>query len=116
MKVMLLVFFWHWGCCASWILTLWANSESPVLSQSAETFKRKCQEQQLLVPPLWQCASSCITNDLWLSGQHKHKCASSATLLTWPGSGRLFLFPKLKSTLKGWWFQMIQEITENSQT
>jgi hypothetical protein len=31
-------------------------------------------------------------------------------------SADIFLFPKLKSTLKGRRFRMIQEITENSQT
>jgi hypothetical protein len=70
-------------------------------------------EKQLLVPPAWQCASSCIAIDSWLFGQHEHNCASSATLLTWPGSRDSFLFPKLKSTLKGRQFQTIQEMTEN---
>jgi hypothetical protein len=61
-------------------------------------FKRKCQERktsvvekQLLVPPSWQWASPCIATDSRPFGQHEHNCASSATLLLWPGSGRLFL-------------------------
>jgi hypothetical protein len=84
-------FFWHQGCYALSILTSGVNSELLVLSQSAETSKRKCQEKntsvvdkQLLVPPSWQCANSCIATDLWLFGQHKHTCASSATLLPTP--------------------------------
>jgi hypothetical protein len=59
---------------------------------------RKCQEKktsavekQLLVPPSWRYASSCIATDSWLFGQHKHNCAPSATLHNSPGSGRLFL-------------------------
>jgi hypothetical protein len=47
--------------------------------------KTSVLEIQLLVPPSRQCAISCIATDLW------HNCASSATLLTWPGSSRLFL-------------------------
>jgi hypothetical protein len=70
--------------------------------------------EQLLVLPSWQCASSFIATDSWLFVQHEHSCASSATLLTWPAD--FSLFPKLKSTLKGQWFQTIHEITENSHT
>jgi hypothetical protein len=97
-EVMLTVAFGHRGCCASWILMSGANSELLVLPRSAETSKRKCQEKktsvvnkQLLVPPSWQCTSSCIATDLPLLGQHERNCASSATLLTWLCSGRLFL-------------------------
>jgi hypothetical protein len=78
-----------------------ANSELLVLSQisqSAETSKRKCHEKktsvvdkQLLVPPSGQCTSSCIATDLPLFCQHDCNCASSATLLIRPSSGRLFL-------------------------
>jgi transposase len=183
-----------------------ANSESLVLSRSAETSKRICQDKrrQLRRNNSWflhhDCASSGITlirdflantnttvlpqppyspelapqasqwfvtfwptrtqlcflshpthltwllrhhTDSWLFGQHEHNCASSATILTWPGSSGItlirdflantnttvlpqppyspdlapadfLLFPTLKSTLKGR-FQTIQEITENSQ-
>jgi hypothetical protein len=69
-------------------------------------------KKQLLVPPSWYCASSCIATDLWLFGQHKVNCASSATLLTWPGFSRLF--PKLKSTLKGQRFKRLQKIRRRS--
>jgi hypothetical protein len=55
-------------------------------------------EKKLLVPPSWLCASSCIATDSWLFGQCEHNCASSATQLTWPGSGRLFLISQTEIT------------------
>jgi hypothetical protein len=112
MKFMLMAFLMRVLCIMSSYIR--ANSES---TQNAEISMRKCQEKitsvldkQLLVPPSWQCTSSCIATDSWLFGQHAHNCASSATLLIWPVSGRLFLFPQLKSILERW-FQMIQGIT-----
>jgi hypothetical protein len=52
------VSFWHRGCCARRIIMSGANNESLVLSRSADTYKRKCQEKetsvvekQRLVPP-----------------------------------------------------------------
>jgi hypothetical protein len=104
MKDMLTV-FWHRVCCASWIFTSGAKSKSLVLSQSAEISKRKCQEKKtsvveklLLTPPSWQCAGSCIATDSWLFGQHEYNCSSSVTLLTWPGSSRLFLVSQTEIT------------------
>jgi hypothetical protein len=45
-----------------------------------------------IISKCWkQCASSCLATDSWLFGQNEHNCASSSTLLTWPGSRRLFL-------------------------
>jgi hypothetical protein len=88
---------WHWGYCASWILSSGANSKLLVLSPSPEKSKRKCQEEkssvvkQLLVPPSWQCASLCIVTDSLIFCQHEHNCTSSAILFTWLGSRRIFL-------------------------
>jgi hypothetical protein len=36
--------------------------------------KTSVVEKQLLVPPSWQCTSSCIATDSWLFGQHEHNC------------------------------------------
>jgi hypothetical protein len=47
-KVMLTVFR-HRGCCALWILTSGANSESLVYSRSTEMSKGKCQEKKTSV-------------------------------------------------------------------
>jgi hypothetical protein len=75
--------------------------------------KTSVVEKQLLVPPSRQYARSFIATESWLFGQHKHNCASSAIILTWPGSGRPFsYFPNWNPL----WEATIQEITENSQT
>jgi hypothetical protein len=74
-KVMLAGFFWHRGCCASWILTSGANSESLVLSRSAETSKRYFQEKK---PQFWR-------NNSWFL--HDDNAPAHASLLIrdfWP--------------------------------
>jgi hypothetical protein len=108
-------FFLYRGCCLAWILTSEANSESLVLSRSAEASKRRQQKRtpvvgkQLLGPPTWQCASSCIASDSLLFGFQSHP-----THLTWLRQTFSY-FPNWKETLKGRRFQTIQDITEDSQ-
>jgi hypothetical protein len=72
-------------------------------------------EKQLLVPPSWQWARSCIATIRGFLAN------TNTTVLPQPPYSpdlapvNFFLFPKPKFTLKGR-FQTIQEITENSQT
>jgi hypothetical protein len=52
---------------------------------------------------------------VWIFGEARDDCRPPTTLLSRFGSfGLFFLFPKLKSTLKGHRFQTIEEIEENS--
>jgi hypothetical protein len=90
-----------------------------VLSQSAETPKRKYQEKNTSVMEnsLFLHHDNAPTHALLLI--HDFLANMNTTVRPQPpylpdlALADIFLFPKLKSTLKGQRFQMIQKITEN---
>lgn len=56
--------------------------------------------------------SAHMLSDTWLFGQNQHRCAFSAILIILSGISNCLFYPKLKSTFKGWWFQMIENIKQ----
>ena len=61
-----------------------------------------------------QCAGSRVTPHPQLSGKTSHiRCAPSA-LFSGLAPADFFLFPKLKTTMKGHYFQTTEEIQENA--
>jgi hypothetical protein len=86
-----------------------ANSESLVLSQSADTSKRKCQEKKDL-----SCGETIPGSSIMTMCQLMHRYSirdfladTNTTVLPQPpyspdlALANFFLFPKLKSSLKG---------------
>jgi hypothetical protein len=61
-----------------------------------------------------QCTSSLVVPCAQFSGEKRNDRCIPATLLSRFGSSRLFLFPKLKSTLKGRHFDTFDEIQKHS--
>jgi len=95
--------------CPSWICTRWSDGKQTVVLGSFSTFEGCCVHEEpwivgkpdLGVAP-WQYAGSHVTPHLQLSGK------------TWDiRCAYFFLFPKLKTTLKGCHFQTIEDIQEN---
>jgi hypothetical protein len=61
-----------------------------------------------------QCAGSGVASHPQLSGKTSDIRCVPSTLFSGLNPSRLFLFPKLKTTLKGRRFQTIEEIQENA--
>jgi hypothetical protein len=70
-------------------------------------------EPELGVVPR-QCTSSLVVTCAQFSGKKRNDHCTPANLLSRLGSRGLFLFPKLKSTLKGHRFDAFDEIQKNS--
>jgi len=60
------------------------------------------------------CARSCVAPHPQLSGKISDIHCARSTLFSGLGPRVFFLFPKLKTTLKGCHFQTIEEIQENA--
>ena len=110
--------------CPSWICTMWSDGKQTVLSGNFNVFEGCCAQEEAWIlgkPELdvapWQCASSCTTPYLQLSGKTSDILCDPSTLFSGLSPSILayfFLFPKLKTTLKGCCFQTVGEIQENA--
>jgi hypothetical protein len=70
-------------------------------------------EPELGVAPR-QCTSSLVVPCAQFSGEKQNDHCTPATLLSRFGSSGLFLFPELKSTLKGRCFYAFEDIQKHS--
>jgi hypothetical protein len=75
--------------------------------------ERGVEKQDLDAAP-WQCTCSHVAPHPWICGEARGDCRPPTALPSRFHPWGLFLFPKLKSTLKGRRFQTIEEPEENS--
>ena len=116
-KTMLNVFFdWEGGFHHKYTPPSWTINEEYYLNilRGWELNKMKTASAMgnwWLATSSWQCAQSCITSlaAFW----QNHPC-DSAPLQPRLGAHGLWLFPKLKASLKGKRFQNVKEIQENT--
>jgi hypothetical protein len=103
-------------CTHMWVCVCKVNCKSSFHISYCQDKKTTVVKKQLLVLQSWQCTSSCVATDMRHFGQHKHNCASSATLLAWPGSGRLFFyFPNWNPLCKDGDFRRVKKLQKTQR-
>ena len=119
-KVMLVVFFWLERHCPSWICTTWSDGKQTVLPGSFSAFEGCCAQEEAWIvgkPDLDVAPRQFAGSHSLLIRSHLAKHQTS--IVPHPpcspdlAPADFFLFPKLKTTLKGRRFQTIEEIQEN---
>jgi hypothetical protein len=115
-KVLLIVL--REGRGSSWVCSPWSDSQWTVLLGCHEVFEggRAKEEtwgvkKQDLEAAQRQRTCSHVAPRPWIFGEARDDCRPPTAVLSRFGP---FLFPRLKPTLKGRRFQMIEEIEENS--
>ena len=114
--------FWFWGHNTSWISTSWPGNEQGILSMVMKSCKRQWGENGLIC--VCVCVGGLLHNDnapvhytlLFCDFLTKHKTTLISQPLHLPDLAKadFFLFTKLKSVTKGWWFESDEEIKETS--
>ena len=109
--------FWVERHCPSWICTTWSDGKQTVVPGSFRAFDGCCAQEEARIvgkPDLdvapRQCAGSSVASHPQLSGKTSDIRCAPSTLFSGLSPSRLFLFPKLKTTLKGRRFQTVEEI------
>ena len=106
--------FWLERHCPSWICITWSGGKQTVVPGRFSAFEGCCAQEEAWIvrkPDLdvtpRQCASSCVAPHLQLSGKTSDICCAHPPYSPDLAPADFFLFPKLKTTLKGCCFQTI---------
>jgi hypothetical protein len=98
---------WFWGPFSPWVSSTRQDSDQGILSWSNETSSYGCQERQIrclevkpMDVPCWQCSRAHIVINPSVLGETRDNSHCTTSLVALSSTSGLFLFPKLKMSLK----------------